>query len=72
MAPAQVLGVLAVGVLGVMDEQRRFARKIEARDPLFVELGERGAQSRLVVGDVADRAAVGLYAVAQRWAAVGD
>ena len=70
VAPAEVVGVLVVGVLAVVDQQRRVARKLEARDPVLLQLVERGAQPRLVVGDVTERAAVGLDPVSERRPAV--
>ena len=39
MAPADVVGVLVVGVLAVVDQQIRVAGEVEARDPLRIEPG---------------------------------
>ena len=44
----------------------------EARDPLLLELVDLGAECRLVVGDVGERGAGVLDAVAERRPAVGD
>ena len=55
VAPADVVGVLGVGVLAVVDQQRGVAGQLEARDPVLVELVEVGAERRLVVGDVGER-----------------
>jgi len=38
VAPAEVLGVLRVGVLAVVDEQLGVMREVEARDPVVLEL----------------------------------
>ena len=55
VAPADVLRVLGVGVLAVVDQQVARARELVARDPLRLEVIERRAERRLVVGDVAER-----------------
>ena len=71
MAPADVLGVLLVGVLAVVDEQVGVARELVARDPLRLQLRERGAERGLVVGDVAERRVALGDPVAERRPAVG-
>jgi GAF domain-containing protein len=52
--PADVLGVLGVGVLAVVDEERRVASQVVAGDPLRLEGFERRSERGLVVGDVAE------------------
>ena len=55
VAPAEVVGVLGVGVLAVVDQQRGVAGEAEAGDPLPLERVEVGAEGGLVVGDVGER-----------------
>ena len=55
VAPADVLGVLLVGVLAVVDQEVGVASQVVARDPLRLQVGEAGAEGGLVVGDVAER-----------------
>src|SRR5436190_23534261 len=55
MPPADVGGVLLVGVLAVVDEDVGVEREVVSRDPLGLDLVEDRAQGRLVVGYVADR-----------------
>ena len=70
--PADVVGVLLVGVLAVVDQQVGVAGEVEARDPLRLELVERRAERRLVVGDVGERRVAVGDPVAERRPAVGD
>jgi hypothetical protein len=67
-----VLRVLGVGVLAVVDQQRGVAGELEAGDPALVQGLEIGAESRLVIGDVGERAVAVVDPVAERRAAVGD
>src|SRR5262249_39780783 len=55
VAPADVLGVLLIGVLAVVNQEVRVAREVIAADPLGLEGLERGAKAWLVVGDVGER-----------------
>ena len=71
MAPADVVGVLAVGVLAVVDQQGGAARELVARDPVGLEVGQRRAEAGLVVGDVAERRVALGDPIAQRGAAMG-
>ena len=66
------MGVLVVGVLAVVQQQRGAAGQLVARDPLRLQVLEPAAQRRLVVGDVAERGVALADAVAERRAAVGD
>ena len=70
--PAHVLGVFVVGVLAIVDQQVGAAGQVEARDPVRVEVGEPGAQCRLVVGNVGDRRLAIGDPIAERRPAVGD
>ncbi len=72
VAPADVVGVLGVGVLAVVDQQRGVAGEREAGDPLLLEPVEVGAEAGLVVGDVGERGVAVVDPVAERRAAVGD
>ncbi len=72
VAPADVVGVLGVGVLAVVDQQRGVAGEAEAGDPVLVERVEVGAERRLVVGDVGERGVAVVDPVAEGRAAVGD
>ena len=72
MPPADVVGVLLVGVLAVVQQQRRVLRKAEARDPVVVERLERDAEGGLVVRDVTERGVALLDPVTERRPAVGD
>ena len=72
MPPAEVVGVLGVGVLAVVDQQRGVAGEAEAGDPLLLERVEVGAEGGLVVGDVGERVVAVVDPVAERRAAVGD
>ena len=53
MAPAPMVRVLLVGVLGIVNEGRGAARKPQPGDPARGHRGEAGAESGLVVGEVA-------------------
>ena len=72
VAPAQVFRVLGVGVLAVVDQQGGVACQLVAGDPALVERLEVGAQRRLVIGDVGERAVAVFDPVAERRATVGD
>src|SRR5689334_13332758 len=72
VAPADVVGVLGVGVLAVVDQQRGVAGEGEAGDPVLLELIEVGPERRLVVGDVGEGGVAVVYPVAEGGPAVGD
>src|SRR5215212_888148 len=55
VTPADVLAVLLVRVLAVVDEEVGVQGEVVTGDPLRLDLGENGAERRLVVGDVAQR-----------------
>src|ERR1700710_1137224 len=70
--PADVVGVLGVGVLAVVDQQRGVVGEREAGDPVLLEAVEVGAQTWLVVGDVGQRGVAVVDPVAERRPAMGD
>ena len=70
--PAEVVGVLGVGVLAVMDEERCVVCEREARDPILLQLVEVGPQRRLVVGDVGEGVVAVFDPVSERRPAMGD
>ena len=72
VAPAEVVGVLGVGVLAVVDQQGGVPGEGEAGDPVLLERVEVGAERRLVVGDVGERGVAVVDPVAERRPAVGD
>ncbi len=72
MSPTDVGLVLVVGVLAIVNEHRRALRELESGNPVVGELGQRRAESRLVVGDVAERGGAVVDPVAERRAAVVD
>ncbi len=72
VAPADVVGVLGVGVLAVVDQQRGVAGEAEAGDPVLLERVEVGAEGGLVVGDVGERGVAVVDPVAERRPAMGD
>ena len=72
VTPAAVRGVLVLGVLAVMDEERRTAGERVSGDPGRRGGGEVLAESRLVVGQVAEAGPVLTKPVAQRRSPVGD
>ena len=55
VAPADVIGVLHVGVLAVVDQEVGVVRQVEAGDPRGLEIRQRRPEARLVVRDVAER-----------------
>src|SRR5829696_5252178 len=72
MPPSDMRWVLVVSVLAIVDQQVDVAGKVEGRDPLRLEPGERGAERGLVVGDVGDRLLAAADAVAERRSSMGD
>src|ERR1700710_423745 len=70
--PADVVGVLGVGVLAVVDQQRGVVGEREAGDPVLLAAVEGGAQTWLVVGDVGQRGVAVVDPVAERRPAMGD
>ena len=70
--PADVVRVLVLEVLRVVHQHARTLGEREPRQPLRVDAGRPGAEVRLVVRDVRQRAALLLDAQADRRAAVRD
>jgi hypothetical protein len=72
MPPTPVGLVLRLGVLAIVDQQRRVAGQAIPRDPRCLVGGDVLAETGLVVGQVADaRAGLG-QTVAERRSAMGD
>src|SRR3954454_8973968 len=72
VSPPEVRGVLRVGVLAVVDQERSAAREPKPGDPLAGGRLERLPERRLVVREVAEGRAAVADPVAQRVTAVID
>src|SRR4029078_12462397 len=72
VAPAPTVRVLLVGVLGIVNEGRGAARKPQTGDPARGHRGEAGAESGLVVWEVAEAGPGMLDPVAERGSAMCD
>src|SRR5881394_127954 len=70
--PAKVVGVLLVGVLAVVDQQRCIFGEAEARNPLLLKRVKVGTERGLLVGNIGEGVFPIVDPVAERWAAVGD
>ena len=72
MAPADVVGVLVVGVLAVVQKERGPVRELVSRDPLWGVALEVRTEGRLVVRQVAERRVALVDPIAERRPAVRD
>jgi len=70
--PADVTRVLVVGVLAIMDEERRAVCQVEARERLPFARAERWGEGEFLVRDVAERRVSLGDPVAEGGAGVGD